>query len=1717
MLMSMLHRPMIRFALASAVCLAAGLISAQAPKKEEPIDPNKPVSFYKQIRPIFQAQCNGCHQPAKKKGDYIMTDFAALLKGGEEGHAVVPGKPDESNLIMLITPDEKGKVEMPQKADALTEPQIALVKRWIAEGAKDDTPASAKAQWSMEKPPVYVTPPAITSVDYSPDGRFIAVAGYHEVLVHRADGSGIEARLVGLAERIQKVAWSPDGKKIAVTGGSPARMGELQVWDVAAKKLELSKAETFDTLYGASWSPDGKQIAFGASDNAMRAVDAATGKQTVFLLSHSDWVLDTVWGLDGQFIVSCGRDMSVKLTETATQRFIDNITSITPGALKGGVHAVARHPTKNEVLIGGTDGVPQIYRMERITKRVIGDNANLIRKFPAMQGRIFGVDFAPDGKTIVAGASYNNSGTVNIYSSVYDSALPADLKPILETAGQKADTDPRIQAYVTKDVKLLTSTPIPAGGIYSVSFSPDGKSVAAAGQDGKVKLIDAATGKITNEFLSVPLSKAEQLAANKVIVDDTVRVDTAKKDDRIETLHLGPTVASIEVQPTAVKITKPTEYAQLLVTARMSDGTTADITRMAKISFTGGDLVDLNERGLVRPTNDGKGTVKINYIGRTASVPVEISGMKQPLKPDYVRDVMPIVAKLGCNQGTCHGAKEGKSGFKLSLRGYDPLYDVLAFSDELASRRANIASPEHSLMLLKASGAVPHEGGQLTVPGELYYETLKAWINNGARLDVRAPRVQSIEVFPKNPVIEKIGSRQQMRIVARYADGYVKDVTAEAFIESGNTEVVEADKKGLLTTIRRGEAPVLARFEGNYAATTITVMGERTGFVWKEPEQWNKIDEFVAQKWKRMKIEPSGVAGDAEFFRRIHFDLTGLPPKPEEVRAFLADTRDARTKRYELIDKLIGNDAFVDHWTNKWCDMLQVNSKFLGAEGAASLRSWIRDQVANNTPYDRFAYRVVTASGSNKDNPAASYFKVVRTPEEMVENTTHLFLATRFNCNKCHDHPFERWTMDNYYETAAFFAQVDLKNDPASAGKTVGGTAVEGAKPLFEMVADKKEGEMIHLRTNQVAAPKVPFDAELIAQTAPTRREQFAAWMTSPDNDYFAMSYANRIWGYLTGTGIIEPLDDIRAGNPPTNPELLQYLTHEFVQSGFNVRHLMRIILQSRTYHLALDTNQWNEDDKVNYSHAKARRLSAEALFDAVFAVTGSAPNIPGVPKGTRAAQLADAQTKLPDGFLANFGKPSRESVCECERSNDVNLGPIMALMSGPTVGDAISDPNNAIAKLAKEAPDDRKLIEEIFVRVLNRSASEREIQAALEAMQGMDAEHKALAAEWQAKETEQAPVIAQMEKDRLTKIAAAKAGLEAYKTKVAPEVAKKEAARSAAIGKAEAGVKSVAGLAAEKRAQWEQYLDLSTEWVPLELEVVRANGVQKLERLPDGSLFATGYPEGQQQSGNYQLRSRTQLTGITGFKLEMIPDDRLPNNGPGLAPDGNFVLSEFIVQQNPLGQRPQRGKRREGQIELRNPKADFSQKNFAVTEALKQGNRDRGWAVSPETGYRHEAIFEPKEPAGLEGGSMLTFQLVQSFQNGKYNLGRFRIWATISPLVRFGAPKIVADATKTTPPKRTKEQSAALAEHFLAQYRDYQTAKRVLAAAKKPVPVDPQLIALQQKHTDAQKPIVLDPKLVQVRRDVELSRNQLANKRLTAAQDLAWALINSPAFLFNH
>ena len=435
------------------------------------------VSYYKEIRPLFQTHCLGCHQPAKQSGQYEMTQFSQLLQGGESGDAaIVAGKPDESGLIDQITPVD-GAAAMPKEGKPLAPAEIELIRKWIEQGAQDDTPASAKVQYNTENPPKYAAAPVITSLDFSPDGKWLAVSGYHEVVLHHADGSGVAARLIGMSERIESAVFSPDGKRLAVAGGSPGRLGEVQIWDVAERALRLSRSVGYDTLYGASWSNDSKLIGFGCPDNTLRAIDAETGEQKLYNGAHNDWVLDTIFSVKSDHLISVSRDRSMKLIHVPTQRFIDNITSITPGALKGGLHAIDRHPSKDELLAGGSDGTPKIYRMVREKARRIGDDFNLIRAFPKMPGRIFSVAFSSDGNQIVAGSSYNTQGEVRVFNYA--------------------------------DAKELLKISVPESAIYAVTFSHDGKQLAVAGYDGQVRLIDVANGNIKHSFPPVPIQAGE--------------------------------------------------------------------------------------------------------------------------------------------------------------------------------------------------------------------------------------------------------------------------------------------------------------------------------------------------------------------------------------------------------------------------------------------------------------------------------------------------------------------------------------------------------------------------------------------------------------------------------------------------------------------------------------------------------------------------------------------------------------------------------------------------------------------------------------------------------------------------------------------------------------------------------------------------------------------------------------------------------------------------------------------------------------------------------------------------------------------------------------------------------------------------------------------------------------------------------------------------------
>ncbi|MGA1237461.1 MAG: DUF1549 and DUF1553 domain-containing protein, partial [Limisphaerales bacterium] len=1173
-------------------------------------------------------------------------------------------------------------------------------------------------------------------------------------------------------------------------------------------------------------------------------------------------------------------------------------------------------------------------------------------------------------------------------------------------------------------------------------------------------------------------------------------------------------IRALRVSPERIALGSRNEHVQLVVMAEVAEGVWEDVTRGATYVVEGG-VGEVTGRGWFTGGERGRGVLSVGYGGRSVEVEVDLESMGGEVSADFIRDVNPVLTRLGCNQGTCHGAKDGKNGFKLSLRGYDPRYDVRAFVDDLAARRVNPAAPDRSLLLLKATGAVPHEGGQLMRVGSEAYAILRKWIAEGAGLDEGVSRVVRVEVLPENPVVERVGGRQQVRVVATYGDGTRRDVTAQAFFSSGNADVVEVLEGGLVRTLRRGEASLLVRYEGNYAATTLTVMGDREGFEWRDPEMNNRIDELVAAKWKRMRILPSGLCSDEEFVRRVYLDLTGLPPTSGQVREFLANGRDTRSKRDALIERLLGSGEFVDHWTLKWADLLQVNRKYLGVEGAEAFRGWIREQVSRNRPYDEFVREVLTASGSNREVPAASYWKILRDPAESMENTTHLFLATRFNCNKCHDHPFERWTQDQYYELAQYFAQVGFERDEASGDRVVGGSAVEGAKPLFEVVKDAGQGGVVHDRTGKVVDPSFPFMVKGVDDgEGRTRREQLAAWMTSPQNRYFALSYVNRLWAYLLGPGLIEPIDDIRAGNPPTNPELLDHLVQEFVESGFNVRHILRQICQSRVYQLSLEANEWNADDSINYSHAVPRRLTAEVLVDSVFAVTGSRPEFPGVKPGMRAAQLVDSAVDLPSGLLANLGRPPRESACECERSNDLKLSSVMALLSGPAVSGAVGDTENALARLAGGGEGDREVTDEVFLRVLNRHATSSELDLVGEYMDGLVDEHRRLGEELEGREAWWRGRLPELEAARLSAIGDAELALSGYMVERAPRVVAERRERLERIALAERGVREYEPALEGMLREWEEGLgsgQLDTVWHPTTVKSVNGGGSAKLSILSDGSVQSVPSVG---ELPTYTVVVDSPLTNITGVKLEVLPAADLPSYGPGHG-EGDFVVTEFSVDWASKAKADQftRVKIGDGAADVNAPGLELG----ALWNNEGEQGRREGWGLGEgEVGRPHWAAFALESSVGDTNGVVLRFSIQHRYEPG-HELGRFRLWVTgDDAAIAEGMPAGLREVVRVAARKRDEGQLARLLDYIRGRDAGMLQRDFVLELARRPLPADDRLRELELELERAARPVPVDSVLAGLRRDYALSGRQMEHRRLTAVQDLAWALINTPAFLFN-
>lgn len=763
--------------------------------------------------------------------------------------------------------------------------------------------------------------------------------------------------------------------------------------------------------------------------------------------------------------------------------------------------------------------------------------------------------------------------------------------------------------------------------------------------------------------------------------------------------------AAVDVFPSAVTLTGLHDARQLVVSGRYADGSVRDLTAVAAARVEPADIVDLQEGLYLRPKKNGTATVVVSVGGKDIRVPVSVGGMDQSIPLSFRRDVIAALNVGGCNMGACHGTPSGKNGFKLSLRGFDPAADYLQLTRDQFGRRTDKHDPKSSLLLLKGVGGVPHEGGQRFGLSSVPSEMIIGWLAEGLADDAPTlPPVKSVQVAPGNRVLKAPAKWQQLAVNVTFADGKARDVTRLTNFSSSDPSIADVNPNGLIEFKRPGEVAILCRYLEEMVAVRVTYLEPREGFVWPNPPEGNYVDKHVFAKLKQMSIAPSDLCTDDEFVRRAFLDCVGRLPKTDEVKSFLAD-KDAK-KRERLIDKLVDLPEFADFWALKWSDVLRSSRKSIQAKGSYGFQVWLRGHFQQNTPIDEIVRELITSSGNTFANPPANYYRIAKDPQSLAETTAQLFLGVRMQCAKCHNHPFERWTQDDYYGMAAWFARVKNKPEPVIGAKPAKATA--GAEVIFTT----RDGEVTQPRTGKTMKPRYPGIGDVDVKPNEDRREALAAWLTKPENPFFAKSVANRIWFHLMGKGIVDPVDDFRESNPSCNDELLDALAKDFAEHKFDTKYLVKTIMKSRTYQTSAQPNDTNRDDNKYFSHAVTKLLTAEQLLDALCDVTAVPEKFAGLPAGTRAIQLPDGEVNHP--FLKTFGQPARELACECERESDGNLAQALQLINGPTVNEKIRNPGNRLGKLLGGKTADADVLTDLYYAALSRPPFEEEKKLAL-------------------------------------------------------------------------------------------------------------------------------------------------------------------------------------------------------------------------------------------------------------------------------------------------------------------------------------------------------------------------------------------------------------------
>jgi mono/diheme cytochrome c family protein len=1290
---------------------------------------------------LLKAECFSCHNQEKKKGGLVLTSRERLLEGGDNGAVALPGQPEASPLLKALSKD--ADPHMPPKKQ-LTDAQINILREWIQSGLvwnqatldEDEAiipvglaplPASyqpvltlalsadggklavgrggavfihAASQTNLPGiAQIQAHQDAVQSLAWSRDGRWLASGGFQRLVLWNGESFQPERQWTnGLAGRLTAIRFLPDVGQLLIADSVGGQGGYLRLLNLKDGTLAASWRAHEDTIFDMDLSDDGKQLVTGGGDKLVKVWDLVARKETARLEGHTAQVLAVVFNTNATQAVSGGADKQLKVWDVETRHATSSL-----GRHSSALTAVA-WPADGRMIVAGTDGGALFtYRNVKAHSGRESSESGEERNVGEAGGTMHCLAVSPDAKTIFAGT---HDGVVQAWSS---------------------------------EGKLLAKLAPPTHAMLQAVAPPQG---------------DRSSREEETLFKRGPRN-----------VERGIEIRASLR----RLLQNGNLVA-LSVEPKEMLLSPGAPRHGLLVTAHTAEGFALDVTAETRLAVSRSAPFEVTPSGEILARRPGEGAVIAHFSGRQVGIPVTVGGGLQPERPaparressvaqraepepgapdqrngvsdsaaafapppvSFVRDVLPALSKAGCNAGPCHAKPDGQNGFRLSVFSHDTKSDYHEIVRENRGRRVFPAAPDESLLLRKPMGLMPHEGGLRFEPGSDTHRLLVRWMREGmAYALTNEPALERIVAFPKEGRYRK-GARQRLLVQARYADGSIRDVTRLAAFDSNDKEIATVDERGQITIgTLTGQSVVVARYMGLVAGSQILVPADRLlpEHEYTALPKHNFIDELADAHFQRLGLRPSGLCTDAEFLRRASLDAIGVLPTPEEVREFLgackAGAEEKRGKgeketagnsppplfssapfpapaRRALIDRLLARPEYADYWANKWADLLRPNPDRVGVKSVFVFDQWLRERFRQNQPYDQFVRDLLLAEGTNhRDGPAVVY-RDRREPADLTTMFSQLFLGTRLECAKCHHHPNEKWSQDDFYQFAAFFGSVKQKGAGLSPPIS-GGTETFFFAPAGRSVKHPVTGEAMSPRALDGPLQEVPADTD--------PRRELVRWLTAPDNPFFARAAVNRVWAEFFGRGLVEPVDDFRISNPCVNPPLLEALAADFARHGYDLKHLMRTIMESRLYQLSTTPNETNLADTRNFSRAYRRRLSAEVLLDAINDVTGVPDPFAAMPAGSRATQTWSYKIESP--LMDAFNRPNPSSDPPCERDRRLSVVQSLHLMNSKALQAKLGSKTGRARQLAESTMPPGEIVTELYLLTFSRPPSAEELKLA--------------------------------------------------------------------------------------------------------------------------------------------------------------------------------------------------------------------------------------------------------------------------------------------------------------------------------------------------------------------------------------------------------------------